>query len=559
MSAVSSWFGPSARPLFGWAHVPADGSATGAVVLCPPLARELAATQVCYRTVADRLADAGMLAIRFDYDGTGDSAGDDADPDRVRSWVASIGHAVAFARRCGVATVSLLGMRIGGPLAAVAAAGLDIDALVLWDPISGRPFVRGESALRRLRFDEPPASGEVTELPGFVFGTDTVAALGALSVPAAARPPARVLLLTRPGQTPHTELTEAVGTTPERADALGQEQMLEVEPGQRRTPEETIDQVVAWLSSGPVADRATVSVPRQDAALVPVGDGFVTERAVRLGPAGLFAIAAEPERSSDAPTVLMLNAGTDWHVGPNRLWVELSRRWAAAGVRCVRLDESGLGDSPPRPGNAANVVRAPDAFDDVAEAAAAVSPEDPGNVVLLGLCSGGYQALENALAGAVRGVYAINPVLHFNPPELEWGPMDPRRRICWPASNLALTYRWLLTEPVRRRLRTAIWRVVHLFNRDHDRAATTWLDELRRDKVEVLVVCSEDEARPFGAAIETAPAPERGQDPIRIDVVSGLDGSLMPSGQRAEVSRRLTEHLFAHFAPDPMRSLSTPR
>jgi len=550
MTAVPTWFGPTDRPLFGWVHVPEDNRAAGAVVLCPPIARELAATQACYRLVAEDLSAAGMLAIRFDYDGTGDSTGVDLDPHRVESWLAGIGHAIDLARSCGAESVSLIGMRVGALLAAVVAARLgSIDAVVLWDPCeSGRAFVRQEAALLRLLSNDHQGTGDGTELPGFVFSAETVSHLGAVAVPADGAHPSRVLLLTRPDRQPATKLTDALGTEPDLAEAGGQELLLEVDPGSRETPHDVVAHIVTWLHTGNPASPRAVSISAQDSARVPFEGGRLTERAIRLGPAGLFAMATEPDAPTGSPTVLMLNAGNDWHVGPNRLWVDLSRRWAAAGFRCVRFDESGLGDSPARPEKPANLVRSPDAFDDVRDARVAVEPDDPTNVVLVGLCSGGYQALEDALVRPTRAIYAINPVLHFAPPELDTGAMDPRRRICWPVSGLASTYRSWLAEPVRRRLRTVLWRSIHLLNRDRGRDASTWLDQLRTDRVEVLVVCGEDEARPFGTAPTETLLPAARHDSIRLDVIEGLDGALMPAWQRAEVSRRLTDHLLGHFA-----------
>ena len=43
-----------------------------------------------FRRLAEELAEAGIVALRFDYDGTGDSAGLQDDPDRVAAWLASI-------------------------------------------------------------------------------------------------------------------------------------------------------------------------------------------------------------------------------------------------------------------------------------------------------------------------------------------------------------------------------------------------------------------------------------------------------------------------------------
>jgi alpha-beta hydrolase superfamily lysophospholipase len=558
MTAVPTWFGPADRPLFGWVHVPEDNRAAGAVVLCPPVARELAATQICYRQLAEELSAAGMLAIRFDYDGTGDSTGVDLEPNRVDSWLGGIEQAIDLAKSCGAESISLIGMRVGALLVAVAAARRgSIDAVVLWDPCeSGRAFVRQESVLMRLLSDDNPGSVDGIELPGVVFSTETVSDLGSLAVPADGARPSRVLLLTRPDRQPATKLTDALGTEPDLAEARGQELLLEVEPGSRKTPHDVVEHIVSWLHTGNPASRRAVRVCAQDAARVPFEGGRLTERAIRLGPAGLFAIATEPNTPIGAPTVLMLNAGPDWHVGPNRLWVDLSRRWAAAGFRCVRFDESGIGDSPARPEKPANLVRSPDAFDDVRDARFSVEPDDPTNVILVGLCSGGYQALEDALVRPTRAIYAINPVLHFAPPELATGPMDPRRRICWPLSGLASTYRSWLAEPVRRRLRKVLWRSIHLLNRDRGRDASMWLEQLRIDGVEVFVVCGQEEARPFGTAPTDTLGSTTEHDSIRFDVIEGLDGALMPAWQRGEVSRRLTDHLLGHFVPAEERPIA---
>src|SRR3984957_6689181 len=85
-TATPLWFGPDKRPLFGWVHAPTDGMARGAAVLCPPLFLEQDIAYYSFRRLAEELAARGVLAVRFDYDGTGDSAGGAEDPGRVRAW-----------------------------------------------------------------------------------------------------------------------------------------------------------------------------------------------------------------------------------------------------------------------------------------------------------------------------------------------------------------------------------------------------------------------------------------------------------------------------------------
>ncbi len=545
VTATPLWFGPEHRPLFGWVHGPADRRSAGAVVLCPPLARELACAHYTYRLLAEELAEAGMLAIRFDYDGTGDSAGSERDPGRVAAWLESIGEAIALARRCGVTNVSLVGMRMGALLAAVAAARQGgVDGLVLWDPLaSGRSFLREQSALQRLRSDLKPLDDGRVELPGFVYSAETVAELGALAMPEPARVPRRALVLTRPERTPLNGLIERLGVEPELGEAIGQDQLLEVEPLYHEIPKATSARIVEWLGKEEAEPRVELNVPVRDRASFHHDGARLTERFVWLGDVSMFGVVTEPEQRLDAPSIMLLNAGNDWHVGPNRLWVDVARRWAALGFRCLRFDESGLGDSPARPGVRSHVVRLPETFEDVHEAQDSLEPGDPTNVIMVGLCSGGYQALENALVRPARGVYAINPILHFTPPELAWGPMDPRRRICFPSSSLVSAYRNIPgLAPLRRGVRGIAWRALRLLHRDRD--PSSWLDELRESGVRVLVIGGENETRPFGTPAGTGDA-----ELVQIEVVPGLDHALMPAWHRDAVLQRMTEHLVEHFAP----------
>ena len=75
------------------------------------------------------------------------------------------------------------------------------------------------------------------------------------------------------------------------------------------------------------------------------------------------------DSSSLGPTVVMLNSGKLDHLGPGRLWVHLARSWARVGVAVLRVDLSGLGDSPVQEGREPDVVYSPDALDDIADIA----------------------------------------------------------------------------------------------------------------------------------------------------------------------------------------------
>jgi pimeloyl-ACP methyl ester carboxylesterase len=96
---------------------------------------------------------------------------------------------------------------------------------------------------------------------------------------------------------------------------------------------------------------------------------------------------------------VFLNAGAIRRVGPNRLWVETARRWAARGVPSVRMDLEGLGDADGDPRRYADVGKfyTPEFGAQVASIVDDVVRRGLGTrVVLVGLCAGAYWAFHTA-------------------------------------------------------------------------------------------------------------------------------------------------------------------
>jgi pimeloyl-ACP methyl ester carboxylesterase len=129
------FFGSSRSQLFGAYDPPPAGGCRGTVI-CYPLAREYLLAHQTLRYLARLLAGAGHHVLRFDYFGTGDSAGEFEEAGLER-WIADIHTAIEELRDVGrVGQVTLLGLRFGGTLAAMAARGRrDVSGLVLWNPV----------------------------------------------------------------------------------------------------------------------------------------------------------------------------------------------------------------------------------------------------------------------------------------------------------------------------------------------------------------------------------------------------------------------------------------
>ncbi len=119
---------------------------------------------------------------------------------------------------------------------------------------------------------------------------------------------------------------------------------------------------------------------------------------------------------------------------------------AESGGPDVRCRVGLAGDSPPRPGQVPHGVLDPEAIDDVLSAAELASPDDRSDVVLVGLCSGAYEAMETALVLLPRGLLLVNPYTAFVPSEVRKGLPGSRRAV-------EGTRAWLATlgRPVARR------------------------------------------------------------------------------------------------------------
>ena len=211
------------RPRFGWLHRPSEPAAGLGLVICNPFGYEWICAHRSIRHFAEGAAAAGVPALRFDYDGTGDSAGTDRDAGRVGAWVASARDAIdALRRATGVEKVCVLGVRFGALIGALAAADRDdVSGFIGVAPLtSGKAYLRELRALQMsMGLTAPPAtsvtSADEREAVGFPITAETQTALGGIDLVAqGVRPAGRVLLLDRddlPTTDPWAQRLRALG------------------------------------------------------------------------------------------------------------------------------------------------------------------------------------------------------------------------------------------------------------------------------------------------------------------------------------------------------------
>jgi pimeloyl-ACP methyl ester carboxylesterase len=140
-----------------------------------------------FRNLATMLAGDGFHVLRFDYYGTGDSAGGSRDGS-VGEWRRNIVTATTDLKECsGVTKVSLVGLRLGATLAAL--TPLAVSNLVLWDPVvNGKKYLDELSQIHTRKFSNLlypprlPVRGRGGELLGFAIPPEMEADLEALDL-----------------------------------------------------------------------------------------------------------------------------------------------------------------------------------------------------------------------------------------------------------------------------------------------------------------------------------------------------------------------------------------
>lgn len=411
------YFGEGAETLFGWYHHSERPIRRDVVaVLCAPIGPEYTRSHRTVRHLADRLARAGIAALRFDYHGGGDSTGKESDPDRFGHWKRSIAAAVKEARRLSRCDrVLLVGVRLGATLAALEAQDVRADLLVLWNPVvKGRSYVRELQAMAMTAKNAPATSAGGLECAGFRISSETLDALKQVDL---ARTPlphdTRVLLVGRDDFTGDRSLAthlEVSGIEHEEIALPGWNGMM-ADHQFTVVPDESLAAIVGWAVAHSCARPAERRVTGDAPTRIELGDS--SEEILRFGEDDhLFGIWSQPAAKTGKPAVVMLNAGSIHHVGPHRLYVRLARELAADGFPTLRIDHEGLGESVPREAGRENHPYPSHALEDL-DAAMACLRERFGHerFVVLGLCSGAHTAFHAGLQPGrpIDQLVLINP------------------------------------------------------------------------------------------------------------------------------------------------------
>jgi dienelactone hydrolase len=441
------WFGHDDARCFGMLHKP-DAPSTRGVVFCNAFGYEGLLSYRAYRHIADGVAARGHWALRFDYDGEGDSAGGAWEPRRVDAWMASIDDAVSVLRVRGVTDIRLVGFRVGATLACrYATTHPGVSGLVLWAPVDrGATYVREQRVRARMSAAARPPQPYVAdwfpddslEAVGFELSGETLRDIAGIDVLTDARPhcPPAVLVLDRDDAPRADDLVSKLAASGARVDhqqMSGYDEFITDGEENAVLPVSSLQRIEAWLeasaeivaadagavtaSIGLESSKLSIDDPTADRALPsePPRDGVV-EETVWVDDR-FFAICSSPAGRAPArrATVVLPNTGSVAHIGPGRAYVTLARYWASLGFTVVRVDLGHAGESihvDPATENNPYAGARREELRDVLEWVRRWTGNE--HLIVGGMCSGAFLSLHLARDGFdVDNVLVINPAAFY--------------------------------------------------------------------------------------------------------------------------------------------------
>ncbi len=434
------WVATPKGSVFCWYHpAKVKRSNRQGVVLCNTFGSECMRLYPAYREIAMRLAEEGYPCLRFDYIGTNDSSGSPREPQLLSQWLHSLDIAIDTLKSLAdLTTVNVFGALLGGTLALeVAKMRDDIECTFIWGAyLNGRSFLRTTSLQSKVIESNPlglkPSSWQEgdEEAYGFLVSKAFSQSLSEIDLKQSVTLKTQKVLVLQRGlggkEDAFKKYAERLkvdwGMVFHDDDLTKVVEEMGLPLDLIRAMLNHLDQhnsnIKTSVNSIPSSKNDTPDNITQ--YWQPQSEKF-SEQVVFMGDQRqLFGVLSAPAENSlrNGVGILLINGGANHRVGINRNYTEWARQLSSLGYVCLRMDISGLGDTPARHREPVNTLYLSSAEEDVITAFEYLKNEwNLEALVPMGLCAGAYQAFRLIQARQdLGGMVLINP-LRFMPPQ----------------------------------------------------------------------------------------------------------------------------------------------
>ena len=406
--------------VFNWVHFPEQNMASIAIIIVGPVGPEY---MYCHRSLkcfTAELAESGFITVRYDPIGMGNSSGNLRDPGLLDSWLASLKKVHNDLLDIeGVDSVAFVGLRSGALILSEYLKEESADAVAFWYPyVNGRAFSRDLKMIDRVLHSESEDPSFING-GGYPFSQESLTALDAINL---SKSPIlkvkRVLSIEDSNLPPNSRLENHLRTFSElktiRCDGL---QKMIKPASESVVPYDNLQMIKSWFED---TYQVKETVPNISWQSTDYSTSDFSETTIDLSEGnsskiGLFGVLTKPVGNYES-VVLLVNAGSGHHVGPNRLNVEMARYLAKHNIASIRFDISQLGESAADIHDLSNHPYNQEAVSDIASALPAIKNRFAKKIHLVGLCSGAYNFFHAALmskGGDIESLVICNPLTFY--------------------------------------------------------------------------------------------------------------------------------------------------